>query len=706
MRRVFAAAVCSACALMPGRASARPMTVQDLLAAVRVTDPHLSPDGRTVLFVRTTTDVATGARNSDIWSVPADGSGAPRELIGGPKTENTPRWMPDGRHVVFISTRNGAPQVYIADANGQNVRQITNLAAGAQPPLVVSPDGAAVAFVSDVYPDCPDEACNASRQAADGKSPVQVHRLTRLLYRHWDEWRDKVRHHVFVVPSGGGAARDLTPGDADSPPTQQEDGAVAFTSDSRGLVFVSNREGRDREAWTTNNDVWSVPLAGGVATRLTANRAADVQPSFTPDSRSMIVRAQRRPGFESDRWYLDVYDRTTGNRRTVFEAPDLSVSDYVLSPDGTTILFTATKAGADNLYEVPVAGGTPREVSAGGSISAATIASGEIVFSKSTLTAPADLFRVSVSGGTPQQITHENDAWLKAVTFERPESLRVTGAAGASIQYWLIKPPGFDASKKYPVVFLLHGGPQGAWDDGWSYRWNPSLWAAQGWVLAAPNPRGSFGFGQPFVDEISRDWGGKVMQDLDAVFDAVSALPFVDPSRQAIAGASYGGYAVNWIIGHTNRFQAAVSHDGVFNLESMALSTEELWFTDWEFGGPATSAAAREQFAKFSPHRFAENIRTPTLVITNELDFRVPVDQGLQLFTALRRNGVPSEALVFPDEGHWVLKALNSRLWHETVFNWLNRYLGGASPQTPARPLAGAPDSALRPRGRAVRPGE
>jgi dipeptidyl aminopeptidase/acylaminoacyl peptidase len=227
-----------------------------------------------------------------------------------------------------------------------------------------------------------------------------------------------------------------------------------------------------------------------------------------------------------------------------------------------------------------------------------------------------------------------------------------------------------------PIVFLIHGGPQGAWDDAWSYRWNPALWAAQGWVVVAPNPRGSFGFGQKFVDEISQDWGGKAMQDLDAVFDAAIALPYVDAARQGIAGASYGGYAVNWIIGHSDRFKAAVSHDGVFNIESMALATEEQWFTDWEFGGAPLSAAARASYAKWSPHLFAQNIKTPTLVITNELDYRVPVDQGLQLFTALRRNGVPSEALVFPDEGHWVLKALNSKLWHETVFGWMKKYLG------------------------------
>jgi dipeptidyl aminopeptidase/acylaminoacyl peptidase len=663
------AALCGVCFLPPPAADARPMTILDLITAVRVSDPQLSPDGRQVAFVRTTTDPATGKRNADIWVVPADGSAAPRLLIGGDQSENTPRWSPDGRQIAFISTRDGAAQVYTANADGGTVRKITALAAGVQPPLVYSPDGAMLAFVSDVYPECRDEACNRQKHEAADKDPVKVHTLTRLLYRHWDEWRDGIRHHVFVSAVSGGDPRDLTPGDFDSPPTQAEDAAIAFTPDRRELVFVSNREGVDREAWTTNNDVWSVPVTGGDCKKLTSNPAADVQPVFTRDGKLMIVRAQRRPGFESDRWYLDVYDRATGQRRTVFDTPDLSVNDFRLARDNASIVFTATSHGTDNLYRVPLQGGTPEQIAAGGSISDPSPGEASIVVSKSSLNAPAELFRLAGSAAT--QLTHENDAWLKQVTFEKPESLTVTSANGAPVQYWLLKPPSFDPSKKYPILFLIHGGPQGAWDDAWSYRWNPALWAAQGWVVAAPNPRGSFGFGQTFVDDISQDWGGKVMQDLNAVFDAVVKMPFVDAAKQGIAGASYGGYAVDWLIGHTDRFKVAVSHDGVFNLESMALATEELWFTDWEFGGPATSQKARENFAKWSPHLFAQNIKTPTLVITNELDFRVPVDQGLQLFTALRRNGVPSKALVFPDEGHWVLKALNSKRWHETVFDWV-----------------------------------
>jgi dipeptidyl aminopeptidase/acylaminoacyl peptidase len=528
----------------------------------------------------------------------------------------------------------------------------------------MSPDGSRIAFVSDVYPECPDEACNKRKKEEAEKNPVKVRRLTRLLSRHWDAWRENLRHHILVADVESRRVVDVTPGDFDAPPVQQEDAGMAFSPDGRELAFVSGREGNDREAWTTNHDVWIVQAAGGTARKLTNNAAADLQPVFSADGTTVFVRAQRRAGFESDRWYLDAYDRAGGAKRTVFA-----------TMDGRSIWFTAAQEGRDHLFVVPAEGGTPRRIAEGGAITAARPGDGFVVFSRSTLTSPAELFRVDASGANDKPITQENAAWLREVSFARPESHTVRGAGGTPVQYWVIKPPHFDAAKRYPVVFLIHGGPQGAWGDAWSTRWNPSLWAARDWVVVAPNPRGSTGFGQKFVDEITGDWGGRVMVDLDAVFNAVAKLPYTDSSRMGIAGASYGGYAVNWIIGHTDRFKAAVSHDGVFNLESMAMTTEELWFTEWEFGGPSWSAKAREQFMTWSPHLHAHKIKTPTLIVTNELDFRVPVDQGLQMFTVLRRNGVPAEALVFPDEGHWVLQAHNSRAWHEAVFGWLKKYL-------------------------------
>jgi dipeptidyl aminopeptidase/acylaminoacyl peptidase len=671
---VLAVVVAGAAGAAAAAQGGRPMSIDDLIGAVRVADPQLSPDGRTVVYMRTTTDMKSGKRNADLWSVPAEG-GAAKELAGGEKSENTPRWNPNGKQLAFISTRDGDPQVYVADAGGGGVRKITDLAMGVQPPLIFSADGSKVAFVSDVYPECADEGCNKRRKEEVEKNPVKVRRLTRLLSRHWDEWRENVRHHVMVADLQSKHVVDVTPGDFDSPPGQAEDNAIAFSPDGKEIAFVSNREGNDREAWTTNSDVFLVAAGGGTAKKLTAGAGADAQPVFSPDGATIYVRAQRRGGFESDRWYLDAYDRARGTRRVVFETPDLSISDYALSPDGSAVWFIAAEQGRDNLYTVPSAGGTPRRIAEGGAINSPRPGSGFVIYAKSSLTAPADVFRVAATGGGEKALTAENAALKKEVAFTPPESRTVKGAAGATVQYWLIRPPNFDASRKYPVVVLIHGGPQGAWEDAWSARWNPSLWAAQGWVLAAPNPRGSTGFGQKFVDEISGDWGGKAITDINAVVDEVAKLPFTDSTRMGIAGASYGGYAVNWILGHTNRFKAAVTHDGVFNLESMTMATEELWFTDWEFGGPPWSSKAREQFLQWSPHLYAHNIKTPTLIITNEQDFRVPVDQGLQMFTVLRRNGVPAEALVFPDEGHWVLQANNSRAWHEAVFGWMKRYL-------------------------------
>lgn len=676
--RILIAACAVVAAIGLGQAqqpSGRPMAIDDLIGSVRIGDPQLSPDGRTVVFVRTTTDLKTGARNADIWSVPADGSAEPKELIAGPRGESTPRFSPDGGRIAFISTRDGAPQVYVADAGGGQIKKVTDVARGVQPPLVFSPDGRTLAFVSDVYPDCPDEACNRRRMEEAEKNPVKVRRLTRLLYRHWDQWREDTRHHVFVASADGGAARDLTPGDYNSPPFFQEDAAIAFSPDSQHIAFVSNREGNDREAWTTSTDIWMVPVAGGEARKITDNPAADAEPVFSPDGRTLFVRAQRRSGFESDRWYLDAYELATGRKRTLFTSPDISLGHYSLSKDGGMIWFTAQEEGRENLFRLPAAGGTPGRVLQGGMISSVQVGADALVFSRSSLTAPPDIVRASLDGEGLRPLTQANASWLEEVAFGEPES-RTVSQGKDLIQYWLIRPPNFDSSRRYPVVFLIHGGPQGAWMDAWSTRWNPSLWAAQGYVVAAPNPRGSTGFGQRFVDEITGDWAGQVMTDLDAVFQAVSAMPFVDGERMGIAGASYGGYAVNWIIAQQpDRFKAAVTHDGVFNLDSMSLSTEELWFTEWEFHGRPWEPKAREQFAKFSPHPHAHKIKTPTLIITNELDYRVPLDQGLQMFTALRRNGVPAEALVFPDEGHWVLKALNSRYWHEAVFGWLEKYL-------------------------------
>ena len=466
----------------------RSMTIDDLIAMVRVSDPELSPDGRRVLFTRTTTALDTGKRNSDVWIVPADGSAAPREFIGGEKNESTARFTPDGKHVVFISNRDGAFQVYVSDAEGRNPKAITKLSGGVQSPMIVSPDSKKVAFVSDVYPQCKDEDCNKRTREAQEKEPSKVRVLTGLPFRHWDEWRTAVRHHIFVTDIDSGETRDVTPGDFDSPPHFYEDANMSFSPDSRSIAFVSNRDGRDKEMMGTNDDVWLVPVTGGNAKRVTTNNAKDDQPIFAPDGKYLAIRSQRRAGFESDRWYLDLYDQATGAKRTLFESPDLSVDDFSFSADGLSIFFAAEEKGLVNLYSIPVAGGAPKMIVKGGAVSQFRVAPNFLVFSKSTLTAPPDLFRVSVDGTSAKKLTDENASRLSQINAPQYESMTVPGAGGTPVQYWLLKPPGFDPAKKYPTVFMIHGGPQGAWEDGWSFRWNPALWASQGWVIAAPIP--------------------------------------------------------------------------------------------------------------------------------------------------------------------------------------------------------------------------
>jgi len=663
-------------ALLPAPASAqarRPMALEDLLTAVRVGDPQLSPDGRRVLFVRTITDSATGKRNADIWVVPADGSAPPRPFIEGPKTDGSPRFLSNDR-VVFASTRDGAAQLYVADGEGKNARAITTLGAGVQEPIVVSPDGRMVAFVSDVYPRCGDEACNARTRDSVEKDPVKVHALTRLPYRHWNEWWEAVRHHVFVTDVESGATRDLTPGDYDSPPHFYEDGAIAFSPDSRQLAFVSKRDGKDSEMWTTNHDVWTVPVSGGAAKKLTANPAADMTPVYSPDGKWLVVRAQRRAGFEADRWYLDAYDRTSGVKHTLFTNPDLSVDDFKFSPDGKTIWFTAVRDGTGNLYTMPAAGGTPKLAAQGGAVGAFQVGNGLAVFARSTLVAPTDLYRLAADG-TTRQLTNENAAWLSAVDFPKPASLTVAGAGGTPVQYWLLKPPHFDATKKYPVVFLIHGGPQSSWEDAWSSRWNPTLWAAQGWVVAAPNPRGSTGFGQKFVDEISQDWCGKVMTDLGAVFDTVSALPYVDRARAGIAGASYGGYTV--LIALTRMpelWRAGVDLVGVANLKTFMATTSgfirELFLL--EFGDPDKDAAFLDSI---SPLRDAGHIVDPLFVYAGANDPRVPRAESDQIVQALRARNVPVEYMVAGNEGHSLAHRENQIEFAARVARFLESHL-------------------------------
>ena len=655
-------------------------TVEEMLKIQRVADPQLSPDGRWVAYQVTVPDLAANRSRTQIFLVAAAG-GEPRQLTSGNASSSSPRWSPDGRRIA--STSGG--QVWTMKPDGSDREQVTNISTGAADP-VWSPDGRLIAFASDIYPDCADDACNRRRAEEEEKNPVKAHVATDLLYRHWTDWKGGRRTHVFVVPSSGGAPRDMTPGNWDAPPFSLGGPTdYAFSPDSRELAFARNT---DRfEATSTNSDIFVVPVAGGEARRLTGdNKGADSSPLYSPDGRYLAYRSQATPMFESERWRLMLYDRQTQRTRELLPRFDAYVEGFAFAPDSRSVYFVSGERGEQPVFNVSVETGQASKLLGGFNDDVKVSGDGRLlVFTRSTAAAPTEIYTARLDGVVPlgragnqaAPLTHANDEFMARFGLRAAEELTWAGAAGAKVAGWLVRPPDFDPSKKYPLVVLIHGGPQGAWNNNWGYRWNPQIYAARGYVAFLPNPRGSTGYGQQFTNEISGDWGGKAYTDIMNGVAKVAAMPFVDRNNVAAAGASYGGYMVDWILGHNDhpavRFKTLVSHAGVFNLTSMYGATEELWFPEWEFRGTPWEAPAL--YEKWSPHRFARNFKTPTLVTHGELDFRVPVDQGLQLFTYLQRQGVESKLVVFPDEGHWIMKPANSRFWYTTVLDWLDAHL-------------------------------
>jgi len=672
-----------------GLAQARPLTLDDIFKFKRVSDPQVSPDGRHVVYVVSEVLFDENRTQSDLWLVETT-TGKARALTNTPKSESHPRWSPDGRWIAFQSNRDGDTQLWLLPFAGGEARRLTSLATGAENP-VWSPAGDRIAFISEVFPEFSGqpfaEADRLNREKLDAreKSKVKARVVTQLLYRHWDSWNDGRRKHLFVVGVQDGAAagepRNVTPGENDAVPTSSTFSCgddFAFSPDGRSLAFTAPPLPLREQAWSTNHDLWLVDLATLERRQLTTNPGADGAPRFSPDGRQLAYRAQARSGFEADKWELRVLDLASGQHRSLTAAWDRSAEDFLWAPDGGRLYFTAQEAGAEPIWSVAADGASAPMRHSGGGVSGSlslTADGGVLVFSHHDATRAAEVHALNLAGGAdaakPRTLTATNASLVASLQMNSLESVTVKAPDGADVQMWLLKPPGFDATKKYPLVFWVHGGPQGAWMDAWGYRWNPQLWAAQGYVIALPNPRGSTGFGQRFTDEISRDWGGKVFADLMACMDWLEQQPYIDAKRAAAAGASYGGYMMNWFQGHTDRFRTLITHCGVYNLESMYGTTEEIWFAEWDSGMPWRDADQRQ----WSPHLYAANFKTPNLIIHNDLDFRVPLSEGMQLFTALQRQGVPSKLVMFPDEGHWVNKPQNSQLWHREIFAWLAEYL-------------------------------
>lgn len=660
--------------------SARPFTIEDLLKVRRVSDPQVSPDGRWVAYTIADTDKAANKRTTQIYLISTDG-GEPRQLTNEKQSSHSPRWSPDGKRLAFVSARDGESQIWTAElteAAAGSLKKITNISTGADAPIW-SLDGKWIAFTSEVYPECATDDCNKQKAEKAAASKVKAKIAEGLLYRHWTTWKEARRTHIFVVSTESGESRDLTPGNYDAPPFSLGGQAdYAFSPDSKELAFARNTD--KVEALSTNGDIFTVPVAGGEIRRITGeNPANDLTPTYSPDGRYIAYRAQSKPGFESDRWRLMLYDRKTGQSNSLTNQFDSSVESFTFSADGQRIYLTALEHGRQPIYELPL-GGLPGKklINDGFNDDVQVTADGKtLVFTRQSLTRPVEIYKTNSLGAGAAQITKTNDAFLADFNLKPAEEISWEGAAGARVYGFITKPANYTATRKWPLIVLIHGGPQGSWNDSWSYRWNPQLFAAAGYVVFAPNPRGSTGFGQKFVDEISADWGGKVFTDLLNGIAYVASMPYVDREHIGAAGGSYGGYMVNWIEGHNNdprvKFSALMSHAGVYNLTSMYGVTEELWFPEWEFKG--TPWTNPEMYTKWSPHMFVKEFKTPMLVIHGELDYRVPVGEGLQLFTALQRQGVESKLLIYPDEGHWVLKPQNSELWYNTVLEWFDKHL-------------------------------
>jgi dipeptidyl aminopeptidase/acylaminoacyl peptidase len=655
-----------------------PLTLDDFFAMRRVSDPRISPDGRSVAYVIAAVDMAKNATTSAIWLVPSDG-GAARQLTNGPKHDRHPRFSPDGKHILFESDRSGENQLWVIEVSGGEARQLTTIASEAKTGIW-SPDGKWIAFVSAVYPEFSDKpyaesnAANKQRKEEIEKNPVKARVFNNLFYRHWDSWVEGKRQHLFVMAAAGAEPRDVTAGDLDAYPTSTTFSSgddFTFTPDSGSLVYTAPPT-RDA-AWSTNHDLYRVSINGGTPENLTAgNAAADCYPRFSPNGKWLAYRAQKRPGYEADRWELMIMPAEGGPARSITAQTDASMEAFAWAAD-ETIFCTADKSGAAPIFKVAIKDGKVAEFVSGGTHAALSASTDgrRLACTRATLSKPPEVLLVD-SQGKARDVSQANTARLENIQMSKPESVTVSGANGTPMQMWIVKPANFDASKKWPLAFLVHGGPQGAWEDSWSNRWNPQLWAAQGYVVALPNPRGSTGFGQSYVDGINGDWGGKCFEDLMAGVAYLEKLPYIDKGRMAAAGASFGGYMMNWFEGHTTKFKTLIAHCGVYNFDSMYATTDELWFDEWEHGGPPWGR--RESYEHHSPHRFAQNFKTPMLIIHNDLDFRVPVGEGYQLFTTLQRLGVEAKMINFPDEGHWVAKPANSAYWHREVFAWLARF--------------------------------
>jgi dipeptidyl aminopeptidase/acylaminoacyl peptidase len=659
-------------------ARAKGLTVDDMLAMQRVGPPAVSPDGKWLAFAVRDTDLDANRGRFDVWLASADGATV-RRLTTHPDNDTEPEWSPDGRWIYFLSTRGGSSQVWRISPTGGEAEAVTKLAVDLNG-FRLFPDGKRLVVAADVWPDARTLGESVKRDEEKAKSKVKARAYDQLMFRHWDQWEDGRYSHLFVwtPPELGGRAddaRDVTPGQATDSPTHPFGGMdeVSISPDGATIAFVARQGGRET-AWKTNTDVFLVPAAGGKPVALTAgNPAYDFEPVFSPDGKWIAVRMMTRAGYEADRERIALYEVATKKLRVLTEGWDRSAASISWSRDGKTIYTSADNVGNHSLYAIDVASGAPRLLVDKGTNSSPRLAGDRVVFVRDTLKLPDELFSVRPDGTDLRQLTKLNDERTKKIEWGEYEQFSFKGAKGDTVYGFAMKPAGFRGGKA-PVAMLVHGGPQGSFGDHWHYRWNPQSYAGRGYAVLFIDFHGSTGYGQAFTDAIRGDWGGAPYDDLMMGLDAaLKKFAWLDGTRMAALGASYGGYMINWMHGQTDRFKALVCHDGNLDERMAYFDTEELWFPEWDHGGLPWDQAAG--YTKHNPIDHVKNWKTPTLVIHGALDYRVVETQGISTFTALQRKGVPSRFLHFPDENHWVLKPQNSKLWHDEVIAWLDRWV-------------------------------
>ena len=730
------------------------MTFADLMAMKRVSDPQISPSGRWVLFSVTDVSLGNNTKTNHLWAVPLDGGVKEHEVTSG-SGESNGRFSPDGRWVMYSADDHGKGEIFVAPwkeadgtvGSGHAVTSLETEADGA----IWAPDSKYFVFVSNVYPECESHApmgsqrndeeaqCNAQKDAAAAKSPVKALVFTHLLYRHWDHYLGNKRSHIFYGDVDGSAPEDLTPasviGDHVAP-TFSLGGPLgyAISPDGREIAYVVNTDKVPAES--TNNDIYVLQVGEEPSTAKKVSTAAgsDDGPQYSPDGKWLAWRSQARNGYESDKFDLVVMDRDTGNIRDLTAKFDNWVDEYCWIDDSQHLFFSSPHDGEESLFHINVTADSLHSMTKGGgewSEFTSHLVNGRehIIGSRMWVDRPTEIFNMDAvelddsvqpiivrtnssakgehtvrigkaaeSHVTPSgQLTNLNTQIMSELSFAPLEPFWFAGANGTKVEGFIMKPPNFDPAKKYPVKFLIHGGPQGAWGDAWSYRWNPELFAADGYVVVMVNPRGSTGYGQRFLEEVSGDWGGRPFVDLMKGLDyAEQHYSFIDKDRECALGASYGGYMADWVLTHTNRFKCIVTHDGMSDPAAAFGDTEELWFMEWEFRPLASNnpdsvveqtkpshpwdfygkPEMDDPYIKWSPMRYIKDAHTPTLIVHSQKDYRLDVSQGFELFTGLQLLGVPSKMLYFPDEGHWVLRPQNSQLWNEMVNDWCDRWLG------------------------------